>query len=188
MNAYDLPPYFSLLHAQVEVPHVQKDKRSDPFREFFGRFQSAEDVGGNARTLLGVRVKVPVPQIAEGLSDIVQKCRPANGCGCIIYTSERVFEHVVVMEICALRHAVTQGELGHDLSEHARVAQDVQPAPRTPCPARFFVGQEKLIELGENALGRNVADERAVLFCSCKAFFVGGKTCLCRKARKPDKP
>ena len=133
-------------------------------------------------------VKVAVAQKAEGLADVVQQRRPAHGKGRIVHAFEAVFEHVVCVEVGALCHAVACGEFGKQFAQDARRAQDAKTAVGALGAARLPIGAEQAVQLGVDALGGDVADERAISGRARKAFFVGRKTRLRGKARKTREP
>ena len=112
---HDIPPHLALLHLPVEVAHVHGDEQGGFLRERAGRFEAGEDLPCDAFSLFGVRMILSVAEHAEGLSDVMQKRRPADAGSGVLDAAEGVFEDVEVMEIFALLHAFSKGKLGHGM-------------------------------------------------------------------------
>ena len=184
---HDLPPHLFFAHLQVEVAHVERHKLLCAGGELCGRFEAAEDLLRDARALLGMGVKVAVAEEAERLARVVQERRPADRRRRVAHAAEGVLQNVVIVEVRSLRHAVAARELGHDVGEYARFAQDAQPAVRPVRAARLFVGVQQQVDLAEDAFRHDVADERRVLACARKTCPVGRKSRLRGDARQPQK-
>ena len=159
----------------VEIVHVPKDEIGGFRRDVLGRFQPFEDIARNPRALLGMIVRVPVPQRAERLSHVVEKRGQPHLFVGVQNSAQGMLENVVFMKVFTLYHVFTERKLGENFPEDARFLEHLQPLVMSARVIVAFVRLQNGAQLRPDAFGGNVADERGVGLRARETVGGGGK-------------
>ena len=172
----------------VQVVHMRPDQPYDRFRLFFGRFQPFQNRPPDAHALRVVAVVFAVRAHAVGLAYVVQQGGEPHFFIGVSARPQRMFQHVVRVEVAPLQHPPSRGKFGQDLVEHARFVEDLQSLVLRARPAVFFVRVQQQRQFRKDAFRRNFPYFFRVFYGAGKAVFIGREAELRRKPRQAHQP